>query len=62
MRLFKVPNGSYVKLLALKEDNVLYFDRLDGQYSICYTKEGNLVHPHGTTEVEVVTQPTDWNI
>lgn len=63
MKLHDVPRRSIVRLLenarippvaaSLKKGDVLFFDHIDGMYSLCkFGKE--IVHPAAWTEVEVI--------
>lgn len=64
MELHKVPNNTKVKLLedpktppasqGLEVNMVLEFKHIDGMYSLCYTKHGEMVHPAAWTEVEII--------
>lgn len=52
MKLYKVPQESYIKLPG---GEVLWFERLAGSYSYCKVPTtGEVVHIAAITEVEVV--------
>ena len=52
MKLYEVPNKSYVRLLVTNE--VFFFDHPDGMYSYCKDVNGNTVHLFVAEEVEIV--------
>jgi len=65
MKLYDVPRGSKIRVVdrdmsvppgapAIKTDDVVYFDHLDGMYSFCQDENGRVVHLAGWTEVEIV--------
>lgn len=64
MKLYDVPNKTRVRLLSdiqvpigaleLKAGDEIFFDHLDGMYSLCKDKEGNTVHLIGWAEVEII--------
>lgn len=66
MKLYKVPNKTWVKVskkdkvpvasTPVEQDTVVFFDHIDGMYSYCLTKEDELVHLAAWTEVEIVEQ------
>ena len=49
MKLFEVPNQSYIKLVP--DGDLFFFDHLDGAYSYCLDKDKNVVHLSASTEV-----------
>jgi len=55
MNLYEAPPKTWVKVEQNKE--VLFFDHLDGMYSYCKDKNGNVVHLAAWTEVEIVDTP-----
>jgi len=59
MKLYTVPNHSYVRPLGT--NNIFKFFHIDGMYSYCKDIEGNIVHLKAWTEVEVVPPPIDNN-
>lgn len=71
MKLYNVPRGSKIRVVAkdvvipvgskpAKTGEVLDFEQLDGMYSYCHDKDGNVVHLAAWTEVEIVqNDPTD---
>ena len=52
MKLYEVPNKSYVRPLVTNE--VFFFDHPDGMYSYCKDVNGNTVHLFVAEEVEIV--------
>lgn len=64
MKLYNVPRNSTIVLLdcpktppesqGLKVGMRLNFKHIDGMYSLCYTKHGEMVHPAAWTEVEII--------
>jgi len=65
MKLYDVPGNSFVRILdentkvpiVSKETpngTILKFHHVDGMYSYCRTKDGNVIHPAAWTEVEIV--------
>lgn len=69
MKLYDLPRYSYVKILdekvkqpianyPIKEENdIIFFDHIDGMYSFCVDNEGNIIHLAAWTEVEIVDKP-----
>lgn len=51
MKLYEVPRNSYIKL---GNGEVYFFDHIDGMYSYCKDKEGNVLHFAAWSEVEIV--------
>lgn len=58
MELYKAPRRSLITVpgmtAASEPDCVLFFDHIDGAYSVCYTSSGQVVHIRASSEVEVV--------
>lgn len=54
MKLYEVPRHSTVILDTGEE---IYFYRIDGMYSYCKNKEGDVVHLPAWTEVTVKEEP-----
>ena len=50
MNLYDVPPNSKIKIGG----DILDFKHVDGMYSLCYTEDGEPVHPVCWAEVEVV--------
>lgn len=50
MKLYDVPRNSTV---VLGNGQELLFKSIDGMYSVCYTKESELVHLAAWTEVTI---------
>ncbi len=38
----------------LHQGEIVNFKHLDGMYSLCYTEQGEMIHPAAWTEVEIV--------
>jgi len=65
MKLYELSSKCTVKLLQpcgvppggkpLAVGDIVKFQKVDGMYSLCYDKDGNIVHPQAWTEVEIVT-------
>lgn len=58
MKLYEVPRGARVKVIAIPEtgqtyDEVLHFQHCDGMYSLCYDEKGKPVHIAAWTEVQI---------
>ncbi len=64
MKLYEIPKGTHAQLLEtptvppvhteLRENDILFFDHLDGMYSYCVDKDGFIVHPAANTEVLII--------
>lgn len=64
MKLYELNYPCKIKIISnikippahkeLHHNEVLYFKKLDGMYSLCYTEQGEMVHPCAWTEVEIV--------
>lgn len=65
MKLYDIPRGRLIKILEdnpeipsaaaeLKKNEILFFDHIDGMYSLCKDKNGNVVHLAAWTEVEIM--------
>lgn len=64
MKLYQVPSKTWIKVIdyatappgarLVKEKEEVFFDHLDGMYSFCKDKEGNIVHIPSWLEVELV--------
>ena len=69
MKLYEVPRRTWVRPVqkvhsppaapgvALGEE--IFFDHIDGMYSYCKNKEGQVVHMAAWTEVEVINDTTN---
>lgn len=63
-QLYKVPNGSMVRVLedddgppgakVIRAGDRIKFHHIDGMYSFCHDKDGNIVHLKAWTEVEII--------
>ena len=49
MKLYQVPRNTLVKLVETGE--VFKFHHIDGMYSLCHDKDGNVVHLEAWVEV-----------
>jgi len=68
MKLYHVPRKSYIKIIDkkiklpidnyIKKENlpILFFDHIDGIYSLCKDIEGNYIHLAAWTDVELTTE------
>ncbi len=65
MKLYNVPRGSKIRVVSKEvtipvasqpaaTGDVLDFEQMDGMYSYCRDKDGNVVHLAAWTEVEIV--------
>ena len=52
LELYMVHRKNYVRVVGTND--VLFFDHIDGMYSYCVDKHGNVCHIIATTKVEVV--------
>jgi hypothetical protein len=50
MKLYEVPKNTNI---VLEDGTELLFKTIDGMYSVCYTKEGELAHLAAWTEVTI---------
>jgi hypothetical protein len=57
MKLFDVPPQSFIRYADSLE---LYFDHIDGMYSLCFDIEGRIVHLTAFADVEVINKPDNW--
>jgi len=55
MKLYDVPPNSTIRI---DEHWILDFHHVDGMYSYCTDKDGNVVHLAAWTEVEVIKEGT----
>ncbi len=55
MKLYDVPNNTWVRIPECNE--IVFFDHLDGAYSYCLDKEGNVCHLSCAADVEIVESP-----
>lgn len=68
MKLYEVPNNSYIKVKGnitvpldapfIPEGETLRFFHIDGMYSLCVNKENQIVHLGASTEVEIIKEIT----
>ena len=56
MKLYEVPPRSWVKYVYENQEYVLFFDHVDGMYSVCYDDK-EIVHLPATLDVDVCTSP-----
>jgi hypothetical protein len=64
MELYNVPRQTHVRIVGedkvppcakqVVTGEVVFFDHIDGMYSFCRDKDGEIVHLAAWTEVEVV--------
>jgi len=53
--LYDVPRKTWVKC----QDQIFFFDHIDGMYSYCEDQNGNVIHPAAFTEVEIIDASED---
>lgn len=56
MQLHLVPNNTWVKSLEPDCTDVFKFHHIDGMYSYCHDKEGNVCHYKAWMEVEPINE------
>ena len=67
MELHTVPRRSYVRVLDketkippgsldINQNDILFFDHVDGMYSFCKDPGGNIVHLIAWAEVEILEE------
>ncbi len=56
MKLYEVPRGSKIRVIgdAAAKEIILNFSHIDGMYSYCTTKTGEVVHLAAWSEVIIV--------
>ena len=64
MKLYNVPNNTMVRVVAhegapldarvVGQGEVVKFHHVDGMYSYCHDKDGNVIHLAAWTDVEIV--------
>lgn len=52
MKLYEVPRNTKVKF----EGEIYKFHHIDGMYSYCHDKNGNVVHLVAWAEVEIIEE------
>jgi hypothetical protein len=63
MKLYNVPRKTYIHFKEDDIDEVLFFDHVDGAYSLCYTPTNQPVHLAAWVEVEVLDEkPEGWDM
>jgi len=60
VRLYNCPRQSYIKIDHDSTRTIYFFDHLDGMYSYCTDKYGNIVHLAAYIDVIVVDKPENW--
>jgi hypothetical protein len=60
VNLYDVPRRSFIKVQCENGEAVIRFNRLDGAYSYCVTKDGGVLHLSASAPVEIVSKPEDW--
>lgn len=58
MKLYEVPRRTWVKSIEPDCNDTFFFDHLDGMYSFCHDKEGNVCHYAAYMEVEPCEAPS----
>lgn len=59
MKLYDVPRNTWVKSIEPDNTDVFKFHHIDGMYSFCNDKEGNICHYAAWMEVEPIEKPKD---
>lgn len=69
MKLYEVPRNSDVRVISgnknppcsidTEEGEIIKFHHIDGMYSYCHNKKGEVVHLAAWTEVELVGNKDD---
>jgi hypothetical protein len=54
MKLYDVPRETFIRILDDVNQEVIFFDHLDGMYSFCKNAQGEIVHIFAGAEVEIV--------
>lgn len=54
-KLYEVSNKTFVNFQGV----VLFFDHIDGAYSLCYDKHGHIVHLSATASVSLASTPSN---
>jgi hypothetical protein len=54
MKLYEVPRNTRIRAGNTELD----FKHIDGMYSLCYMDNGDIIHLHSSTEVEVIEDET----
>ena len=60
MKLYECPRKSYIKIDHDSSQTIYLFDHLDGMYSYCIDKYGNIIHLAAYIDVTVVDKPKNW--
>lgn len=55
-KLYDVPRNSYIKFANSENNEVYHFHHVDGMYSFCLNKNGEVVHIQAFADVEVVSK------
>ena len=53
MKLYEVPRNTRIRVPAMDNEELM-FDHIDGMYSVCRDKTGEIVHLNAFTDVEVL--------
>lgn len=53
MKLYEVPRNTWV-IVSGHEDKPILFHHIDGMYSLCTDKEGNILHLGASTPVQLL--------
>jgi hypothetical protein len=61
MKLYECPRESYIKVDHDSTGTVYFFDHLDGMYSYCTDKYGNILHLAAYLDVIKVDKPENWD-
>lgn len=69
MKLYKAPRRTWLRVLGenkippaapdIEIDDIIWFSHIDGMYSYCKNKNGDVVHLVSWAEVEVIEEMID---
>lgn len=60
MKLYDVPRKSFIQVLDDDFKVILFFDHIDGMYSLCYDRDSNPVHLAAWADVVTIDKPEDF--
>lgn len=59
MKLYDVPRNTWVRSIEPDCKDEFKFGNLDGMYSYCHDRQGNVRHYQAWMEVEIIENPND---
>lgn len=59
MKLYEVPNNTWVRSIEPDCKDEFRFEHIDGMYSYCKDKKGNTCHYQAWMEVEIIDCPQE---